>query len=170
MWQMEFNSDKCVVMHVGNSNPKRQYKFCNAALKSVEQERDLGVIVDCTLKFSAQTHKAVNSANSALGLIRRTVVSRDKDILLKLYKALVRPKLEYCIQACRPFLKHDIDALERVQRRATKIVRYCQKWNYESRLHYLGLTTLEERRCRGDMLEVFKTVRGVNKMDPNRLY
>ena len=50
------------------------------------------------------------------------------------------------------------------------MVRYCQRWNYESRLHYLGFTTLEDRRCRGDMLEVFKMVRGFNKIDPKLFF
>ena len=169
-WQMNFNVDKCAVLHLGNKNPCTQYKFCNSVLNSVEEERDLGVLVDKNLKFSLQCNKAVNSANSALGIIKRNIVSRDKNVILRLYKALVRPKLEYCIQAWRPFLKKDIDSMERVQRRATKMIAGCRGLNYEKRLEYTGLTTLEKRRTRGDMLEVFKTVKGLNKMDYNTFF
>ena len=77
-------------------------------------ERDLGVIVDSSLKFSEQCSIAVKNANSTLGLIRRTINCKSQRIIMKLYKALVRPKLEYCIQAWRPYLKKDIDNLENV--------------------------------------------------------
>ena len=84
--------------------------------------------------------------------------------MVKLYKGLVRPKLEYCIQSWRPYLKKDIDKLERVQARATRLISECNNRNYEDRLKITGLTTLEERRNRGDLIEVFKMVKGLNKV------
>ena len=85
--------------------------------------------------------------------------------MVKLYKGLVRPKLEYCIQAWRPYLKKDIDKLERVQTRATRLISECRNRNYDYRLQITGLTTPEERRNRGDLIEVFKMMKGFSKVD-----
>ena len=89
----------------------------------------------------------------------------SKDIILRLYKCLVRPLLDYCAQAWRPHLQKDIDILEKVQRRATRMIEGFSKMSYEDRLRELGLTTLETRRIRGDLLEVFKIVKGFDNMD-----
>ena len=164
-WQMEFNSDKCQVMHIGKKNLTCQYDLNNITLKSTESERDLGVLVDKSFKFSEQCNKAANSANAIIGMIRRTVTCRRKDIMVRLYKALVRPKLEYCVQAWCPYLKKDSNKLERVQARATRLIKDCRNLGYEDRLKYTGLTTLSERRIRGDLIEVFKILKGLSKVD-----
>jgi len=169
-WQMQFNVDKCSVIHLGNNNPCNEYKLCNKKLKNSDKEKDLGIIVDKTLKFSEQTNNAVNKANATLGMIKRNIVSRDKKVIIKLYKALVRPKLEYCVQAWRPFLKKDIIKLEKVQHRATKLISECRHLSYEDRLKVTGLTTLEQRRDRGDMIEVFKAMNGFSKLHKNKLF
>jgi hypothetical protein len=104
-WQMQFNSQKCSVIYLGHKNPCNEYSLYGSRLKSSEQEKDLGVLVDKSLKFSEQCNVVASRANSQLGMIKRTIVSRDKGIITKLYKALVRPKLEYCVQAWRPFFK-----------------------------------------------------------------
>ena len=73
------------------------------------KERDLGIIVDSSMKFIEQWNIAIINANSTLGLIRRTIKCKSKNIITKLYKTLVRPKLEYCVQAWRPYLKTNIE-------------------------------------------------------------
>ena len=146
---MKLNVDKCGVMHVGYNNKCSQYKLGNAELKSIVKEKDLGIIIDNTLKFSEQCSTAVKCANRTLGLIKRTIKSRSKDVIVKLYKALVRPKLEYCVQAWRPFLRKDIDSMERVQRRATRMITERKSQDYEFRLKALGLISLEQRQTRG---------------------
>ena len=83
---------------------------------------------------------------------------KEKQLIVPLYKAIVRPYLEYCIQAWRPYRKKDIDKLERIQRRATKMIQELRNLSYESRLLQCGLTTLETRRLRRDQIEVFKIV------------
>ena len=169
-WQMQFNVGKCSVIHLGRNNPENKYMLYNKEIASSNKERDLGVIVDKSLKFSEQCNKAANGANMTLGMIKRNVISRDKDIIVNLYKTLVRPKLDYCVQAWRPYLRKDIDNFEKVQRRATKLISQCKGLSYNDRLKITGLTTLEERRNRGDMLEVFKTIKGINKLDYRKLF
>jgi len=120
----------------------------------------LGVIINQSLKSSSQCVAAAKAANRTLGMINRTFVNRHTEILLKLYLSLVRPKLEYCIQAWRPYLKKDIDLLEKVQKRATRMMITEKGLTYEERLKKLGITTLETRRLRGDLIEVLKIFRG----------
>jgi len=164
-WQMKFNEEKCVVMHLGKNNVKKPYRLGNVILKDSEKERDLGIIVDKTMKFSEQVNSAVGKANAMLGMIKRNITCKSKNIVTKLYKALVRPKLEYCVQAWRPYLRKDIDKIEGVQHRATKLIEGCRNLRYEDRLKATGLTTLEDRLNRGDMIEVFKILKGINKTD-----
>ena len=164
-WQMEFNKEKCLVLHVGKLNKHFNYKLGDKELKSSVNERDLGIIVDNNMKFSEQCNVATKNANSILGLIRRTIQNKSKNIILQLYKGLVRPKLEYCVQAWRPFLKGDIEKLEKVQRRATKMIEECKGLIYADRLAATGLISLEDRRTRGDLIEAFKMTKGLSKVD-----
>src|SRR5215470_3106059 len=106
-------------------------------------------------KFSTQCNQVLKSANAVLGIIRRHITCKKKDIIVRLYKSLVRPKLEYCVQVWRPYLQKDIQNIERVQHRATKMIRECKRLSYEDRLHITGLTTLEKRRDRGNLIQVF---------------
>ena len=138
-----------VVMRFGFNNKEVDY-VGNQRLDAIEEERGLGVIVDKSLKSSRQCAKAAAAANAVLGMIRRTFLCKDKELILQLYKSLVRSILEYCIQAWRPYLKKDINVLERVQKRATKLISGLSEMGYEERLKILGLTTLEIRRLRGD--------------------
>ena len=87
-------------------------------------------------------------------MIRRTFIDNNCKTFLQLYQSLVRPKLEYCVQLWRPYLKKDIYIymIEKVQKRATRLM---VKDRSEDRLRMLGLTTLETRRLRGDLIEVF---------------
>ena len=107
------------------------------------------------MKVSEQCGIAASKGNQILGLIRRTITYKEKQILVPLYKAIVRPHLEYCIQAWRPYRKKDIDKLERIQR---------------SRLLQCGLTTLKTRRLRGDQIKVFKIVNGYKDVDRNMFF
>ena len=111
-----------------------------------------------------------NKANQVLGMIKRNVRSRSKEVILKLYKGLVRPLLEYSIQAWRPFKKGDIKLLERVQKRATKLVEGLRNKSYEERLIELKLPSLEDRRTRGDMIMTYKMLNGLERVQTNRLW
>src|SRR6218665_3600351 len=135
-------------MHMGKRNQKLSYEMGGKALKASEKDRDLGVIMHRSAKPSRQCAEASKRVNSTLGMIRRTIVTRDKDTMLRLYKTLVRPQLGYCIQVWSPYLKQDMEKLEKEQRRATKMIQGYKYLSYEERLIRCGLTTLrsEERR------------------------
>ena len=169
-WLMEFNTDKCKILHLGSNNPECSFSLNNKSLGNSCSERDLGIIVDNTMKFSEHCNVVASRANSVLGMIKRTITCKRKDIIVKLYKALVRPKLEYCVQAWRPYLKKDIAKLEKVQARATRIIMECRSFKYRNRLELTGLTTLEERRDRGDLIEVFKLLKGFTRVDYKRWF
>jgi len=103
-------------------NVKLVAELANQRFSAVKDERDLGVIVDKSLKSSRQCAKAAAAANAVLGMIRRTFLCKGNELILQLYKSLVRPRIEYCVQAWRRYLKKDINVLERVQERATKLI------------------------------------------------
>ena len=91
---------------------------------------------------------------------------RDVDIWIKLYVSLVRFYLEYAVSVWKPRLRKDIDALERVQKRALRIPHELQKLNgYNERLCAVGLTTLEIRRDRGDLIQTYKLIKGLEQVD-----
>ena len=169
-WMMLFNADKCKVMHFGYNNTEADYKIYDKNLDVTKEERDLGIIIQNDLKCRLQCIKAVNTANIVLGMIRRSFVCKDREIILQLYKSLVRPHLEYCVQAWRPHLQKDIDLIEGVQRRATKMIPNLKNKTYEERLNNLHLTTLETRRLRGDLIEVFKICKGLDFVEPSLFF
>ena len=161
LWQMQFNVDKCKVMHLGKHNLRVNYQIEGTDLIEVNEEKDLGVIFDDTFKVGNQCLKAAKKGNQILGMIKRTFTCKNRKVVLNLYKSLVRPHLEYCVQAWRPHFKKDIDCLEKIQRRATRMIEGYGKVNYDNRLKQVGLTTLETRRERADMLEVYKIMKGL---------
>ena len=122
------------------------------------------------MKVSSQCTKAAGSANRVLGMIKRTFTSRDSKIIIPLYKSLIRPQLEYCIQAWHPHLKKDIDILEKVQKRATKSIKGMQHLSYKERLTELHLQSLEYRRVRGDLIEMFKMYKGWSGLKFNEYF
>ena len=122
------------------------------------------------MKISEQCGIAASKGNQILGLIKRTITYTEKQLIVPLYKAIVRPHLEYCIQAWRLYRKKDIDKLERIRRRANQAIPELRDLSYESRLLQCGLTTLETKRLRRVQIEVFKIVNGYEDVDRNMFF
>ena len=138
---MLFNFGKCKCLHTGHGNLNVNYKMGDTVLGTTVKEKDLGVTISADMKVSEQC-----------------VI------------AIVRPHLEYCMQAWRRYRKKDIDTLERIQRRATKMIPALRDLSYDERLKECGLTTLETRRLRGDQIEVFKILNGYENIDRNMFF
>ncbi|KAK4832599.1 hypothetical protein QYF61_024390 [Mycteria americana] len=125
---------KCKVLHLAQDNPQYQYRLGDEGIESSPAEKDLGILVNERLYMTRQCALAAQKANRILGCIKSSVASRSREVILPLCSALVRPHLEYCVQLWGPQHKKDMDLLERVQRRATKMIRGMEHLSCEERL------------------------------------
>ena len=157
---MPLNVQKCGVINAGRKNPHFQYSIEKDWLEEKDRERDLGIIVDKNFNFNEQCLEARNRANKILGFINRNVSYKSKSVIRQLYNSYVRPHIEYCVQAWRPHLRYNINMLESVQRRATKLIPGLKNKSYKERLKELNMFSVEYRLLRGDMIETFKILTG----------
>ena len=173
-WQLKFNIKKCGIVHYGRQSEVRSYEMSDGSttikLENKTEEKDLGVLFDPTLKFSKHISAVASKANRNLGLIRRTFSYMNEDMFRSLYKTLIRPHLEYANCVWSPLLKRDINTIEKVQRRATKIIPSLRDRPYDERLRGLHLPTLAYRRLRGDMIQVYRIMNGLCDMDKDKLF
>ena len=168
-WLMSFHPEKCKVLKMGRpisdlSDMFNPYALSGHHLEVVENEKDIGVIIDCDLSFDKHIAEKVNKATRIVNIIRRSFMYLDEESFLNLYKALVRPHLEYANQIWAPKLQRQIDSIENVQKRATKLLPGYENLSYEDRLRKPNLPTLTYRRLRGDLIETYKIL--TNKYDP----
>ena len=167
-WQMLFNFGKCKCLHTGPGNTCMNYEMGRTIPSKIVKEKDLVVSMNANMKVSEQCRIAASKGNQVLGMIRRNITYyKEKSLIVPRYKAIVRPHLEYCIQAWSPYLRKDIDMLEKMQRRATKLIPGLRDLRYEERLKECGLTTIETRKLRGGQIEVFKILNGYENIDSN---
>ena len=167
---MPFNLDKCNVLHVGTGNQEENYSLLGSATSSVDRETDLGIVITADLKISAQCIAVEQKAQNILGYIKRVFRFWNKQTVLALYRALVRPLLEYGTQFWSKIRQINVERLEKVQARATKLVPSIRHKEYQRRLADLGLFTLEQRRLRGLLIETFKILTGFSGLDPASVY
>ncbi|KFQ64093.1 hypothetical protein N334_03538, partial [Pelecanus crispus] len=167
---LRFNKAKCRVLHLGQGNPQYQYRLGNEGIESHSVEKDLGVLVGEKADMSQQCVLTAQKANRILGCIKSSVASRSREGILPLCSALVRPHLEHCVQLWGPQHKKDMDLLERVQRRATKMIRGLEPLSYKARLRELGLFSLEKRRLRGHLIAAFQYLKGAYNKAGDKLF
>ena len=134
---LNFNKAKCKVCHLGWSNPEHRYGWDSEWLESRPEEKDSGMLDDERFNVSKQCAFAAQKANCIAGCTKRRVTSRLRLQVLLLCSALVRPNVEYCVQVRGPQHWEDMELLERVQRRATKMVRGLEQLPCEDRLREL---------------------------------
>lgn len=127
-WLLKFNTkdNKCKVLHVGRTNPIHDYYMNSSVLPDTKLEKDLGVTVNDSLTWVTNIESAINKAKCMIGWVSRNVISRDKTVMLSIYKSLIRPQIEYCVQLWNPRPKHGnwtiILKIEDVQRKFTRMI------------------------------------------------
>jgi len=156
---MKFNQLKCQILHLGQSNAGHKHKLGEEWLESSPAERDLVVLADSRLSRSQQRALAVKRANSILGCIKHSITSRSKEMVISLYSAQVWPHLDDCVPFWAPQFKKNEKVLECVQRRATKLVKGLEGMSCEEWLRTLGLSSLEKRKLRGDLIALYSFLR-----------
>ena len=161
-------------MHYGRQPSFYTYSMSEEGIRRdlevLEEEKDLRVKFDPSLQFSKHVAMVSNKANKMVGIIRRTFDYMDEKMLTTLYKTLVRPHLEYANCIWHPPLHKDVQTIEKVQRRATKIVSSLRDLPYEQRLKKLKLPTLAYRRLREDLIPVYRIVHGINDINKENLF
>ncbi|XP_046846860.1 uncharacterized protein LOC124440511 [Xenia sp. Carnegie-2017] len=168
-WQMKFNSTKCEVMRITHNRDKKsmRYNISSTVLRNVSNYKDLGVIMSSDLKWSKHVEQIVHKANKVLGLLKRTVGGKNKGTFSNLYKTLVRPILEYACPVWSPHLMKDIDEIEKIKRRASRIAlgQRRQEMAYTERCKILKWNSLVQRRDFLSLVECYKTVFNLNGLN-----
>ena len=175
-WLLTFNTtdSKCKVLPLSRGNGRDTnivYYLNGDVLPVVHSEKDLGVNIDYTLKWDDNIQQNISKAKKCIGWVSRNVISRERKVMLNIYKSLVRPHLEYCVQLWNPVPGYGnwtiIKDIESVQRMFTRMIDGVGLMTYSDRLKELHLTTLIERRARGDIIEVFKIFKGIANYGEN---
>jgi hypothetical protein len=173
LWRMSLNKQKCVVLHFNkDKNPLQVYRLqCSDCplgyhqLESSTEERDLGVQISHDLSWRKHVQIITSRANSILGRLKRTFICKDPHTWKQLYTSLVRPHLEYAAPVWNPMSRGDVKSLEKIQDRATKAITCLKRLSPDRRLNALNLTSLEVRRERGDLIQQFKFIKGIEQIN-----
>jgi ribonuclease P/MRP protein subunit RPP40 len=172
-WCMELNCKKCKMMLFGNSQVTRKFDHVFTMrngesrhnLEISEVERDLGVKVESDMKWKYQTQMCVNKASRILGMLKNTFECRDRKLWTTLYTTYVRPHLEFAVSVWNPPNATQSIMLEKVQRRASKIPNTSRTLKYNERLNKMSITTLDLRRRRGDLIQFYKSLNGLERIE-----
>ena len=163
-WQLPFNIGKCKVIHYGKDNPEKEYSMNALPLSTDTSEKDLGVTFDTSLKFRQHIGNMIAKANSRVGLVKRAFSK-----LNTVSNYCINPWLDQssntAVQFGIHYIKETNRKLIRVQQRATKLVPHLSALSFPERLRELNLTTLHYRRKRTDMIQVYRIVHNIDKID-----
>ena len=164
VWLMNFNYSKCKHLPFDHNSPSRHYTMGSGTalhqICTVDEENDLDIMFSCNFKFKSHIHKMVQKANKVLGVINQTFKYLDPNIMHLLYTSLVRPHLDYASNIWNPYLLEDMHTIEKLQRRATKLIPSLKQCIYQERLSALNLPSLQYRRLRMDLIMTYKILQG----------
>ena len=169
-WQLSLNPLKSNVLYLGKSNSRSIYTIKNVEIVSSDLIRDLGIGVDCGLKFSCHVQNIVTLSYQRLAVLFRGFCSKDTSILVRAYKVYVRPILEYCSSVWSPYWLHEIDEIERVQRYFTRRLQGLKSFSYTDRLFLLDLESLELRRLKADLIMYYKILHNLFDISVNDFF
>ena len=161
---MPVNTKKCGVLKFSRYNDPeadKAYQLFHENLTQKMQEKDLGVLISTDFKFCEQINAIVGRAIRVYGWLVRSLVSRDRITIIKIYKTLIRPILEYASTIWSPHRQTYVRKIEKVQRKVTKFAfNWSSLYTYETRLSLLNLPTLKWRRLYLDLLMVHRIMHG----------
>ena len=178
-YQLNLAPHKCFVLPIGKRNVQstldthNNFTIDSTEIKFTNCAKDLGIYISKDLKWEVHIRKIVQQASFISYQITKSFRSKNIWTLMKLYKSYVRPKLEYNTPVWSPYLLKDINAIEKVQKRFTKIAcRRCniQFTSYTDRLIKLNLLSLQNRRIRFDLITLFKIVNKMSDLDFNSYF
>lgn len=166
-WLLKFNVQKCKVVSFGRKRVDTDYHMTDRdgniqQLKREDSEKDLGVLFTESLSFEKHISNTLNKANMIIGLIRRKFTHIDNTLFLTLYKSLIRSHLDYGNLIYFPITKKCKQMIENAQRRATRLIPELRGLTYNDRLRELNLPSLDFRRKRFDMIQVFRIVHNID--------
>jgi len=156
---LPLNLKKCCIVHFGSNNPRNTYHFEHQEIAKHSLERDLGVIFDERLTFQTHIDSVVNRARRLISLMFRSFRARSDNVIIPIYKTMIRPQLEYASTVWNPYLLKHVKQIESVQRYVTKRLTNYSLLSYEERLLELKLPSLKIRRDYFDLLEMYKIIK-----------
>jgi len=169
LWLLSFNISKCKILHIGLDDYPSSYTLNGTVIETVFSMRDLGVQINSSLKFHQHTSITVNKANRVLSVISKSFMHLDVHMLSSLYRFLVQPILECTNLVWGPFFITDQQLIEKVQKRATRLITCLSTLSYPERLRILNLPSLMYRCKRGDMIFMFQLINNLFNIDPSDL-
>ena len=162
VWRLSLNPDKCFLIQFNPRSQTRQfnprYFIEGKPILQKQQVKDLGILISEDLKFHVQVSEACKKAHREINRIRRCFISRTPNFLSNMYKLYVRPHLEYCVELWSPRFVGDISKMEKVQNKMTKLLHHGNILTPQERNNVLGITSHEQRRLRGDLINMFKNI------------
>ena len=160
-WQLQLAPEKNFsILGRRKKRNNHEYSINGQTLQQVDRVRDLGIMMDPSLKFATHIDTITHEAAAVSWMIRASFSSRDHDFLKLAFCTYVRPILEYCSQVWNSQHKYLIDRVEKIQKRFTKSIPSVTKYPYMERLRHLKLMTLERCRLLACLTFCFKLLNG----------